>query len=107
MLRESLPLVSPKLPEVCAILILYPIAKGGDAKIISALNAGATWRANQSITPIPPDVDATFTKFTRHLSLSFGQSLTDGTTPLSKAYYEFWAAHNDALKLKQQLQKEA
>ena len=38
---------------------------------ISALNAGATWKA-KGPSKIPPD----------------------GTTPFSKAYYAFWTAHN-------------
>jgi len=78
------------------------LAKSGDMDSIKAINAGATWRANQSpATPIPQDVDVSFTNFTRLLNLGHGERVTDGTTPLSKAYYEFWAAHDAALKSKQ------
>jgi hypothetical protein len=77
------------------ILIFY-IAKAGDFETIKVLHAGATWRANQSTTAVPPDVEAAFATFVKELGRSQSpdkKSLTDGVTRLSKAYYAFWEAH--------------
>ena len=43
---------------------------------------------------MPLDVATSFQKFVSELGSNLGQSPTDGTTPLSKAYYGFWAAYN-------------
>ena len=60
---------------------------------ISALNAGATWKA-KGPSETPPDVAAAFETFIRELEANLDKSPTDGTTPFSKAYYAFWTAHN-------------
>ena len=60
---------------------------------ISALNAGATWKA-KGPSAIPQDVAAAFEIFVKELDANLGKSPTDGTTPFSKAYYAFWTAHN-------------
>ena len=77
-----------------AVASLHPIVRIGDYDSITTLNAGATWRAKGPST-ISPDVDAAFTTFANELRLSPGTSPTDGTTPLSKAYYAFWTAHKN------------
>jgi hypothetical protein len=43
-------------------------------------------------------VEAAFTTFVEELGLdqSSEKNLTDGVTPLSKAYYAFWEAHKAA-----------
>jgi len=77
------------------ILILY-IAKADDFETIKVLDAHATWKVNQFTTTVPPDVEAAFATFIKELSWSQSFSkdrLTDGVTPLSKAYYAFWEAH--------------
>ena len=75
---------------------IYARLDGTDG-LFKSTNAGATWRANGP-SNIPPEVDAAFKTFVKELSLNLGKGLTDGTTPLSKAYYTFWKAHNKQLR---------
>ena len=75
--------------------------------IFSTLNTGATWRV-KGPDNIPQDVVAAFQVFTTELIAIFNQSsadeglinqsVTDGTTALSKAYFAFWAAHLTGLR---------
>jgi hypothetical protein len=77
------------------ILILY-IAKADDFNAIKVLDAYATWKVNESATPVPPDIAAAFTTFIKELGWSESLSkdrLTDGVTSLSRPYYAFWEAH--------------
>jgi hypothetical protein len=79
---------------VYAVASLCSIAKAGHTDSITAINAGATWRA-KGPNNIPQDVAAAFTTFVNALSMNPDESATDGTTPLSRAYYAFWAAHRE------------
>ena len=65
-----------------------------DYSSISALNAGAAWRAKGPVN-IPADVAAAFQTFTTELIANHDQSLTDRTTALSRAYYAFLTALNN------------
>ena len=64
---------------------------------MGTLNAGAAWM-KKGLDNVPADVAAAFQEFTRALRANSDadQSLTDGTTALSRAYFAFWAAHNGA-----------
>ena len=64
---------------------------------MSTLNTGAAWMA-KGLDNIPADVAAAFKAFTTALIANpdADQSLTDGTTALSRAYLAFWAAYNRA-----------
>jgi hypothetical protein len=80
----------------CSAYFIFYIVKAGDFETIKVLNAGATWRANQFTTAVPPDVEAAFATFVKELgwSQSPGKKIwTDGVTRLSKAYFAFWVAH--------------
>ncbi|OCK89838.1 uncharacterized protein K441DRAFT_680863 [Cenococcum geophilum 1.58] len=68
-----------------------------DHPSMSTLNTGASWM-KKGLDNIPADVAAAFQAFTTALraNLDADQSLTDGTTALSRAYLAFWAAHNRA-----------
>ena len=64
---------------------------------MSTLNTGAAWM-KKGLDNIPADVAAAFQAFTTALIANpdADQSLTDGTTALSRAYLVFWTAHNRA-----------
>jgi hypothetical protein len=82
---------------VYAVASLCSIAKAGHTDSITAINAGATWRA-KGPNNIPQDVAAAFMTFVNALSMNPDESATDGTTPISRAYYAFWAAHREGLR---------
>jgi hypothetical protein len=83
---------------VYAVASLCSIAQAGHTDSITTINAGATWRA-KGPDNIPQDVAAAFTTFINALSMNPDESTTDGTTPLSRAYYAFRAAHKEGLRL--------
>ena len=80
-----------------AVASLCSIARAGHTESITTINAGATWRV-KGPDNIPQDVAAAFTTFVNALSMNPDESATDGTTPLSRAYYEFWEAHKEGLR---------
>ena len=80
-----------------AVASLCSIAHAGHTDNITVINAGATWRA-KGPKNIPQDVAAAFTTFIEALSMNPDESATDSTTPLSRAYYAFWAAHREGLR---------
>lgn len=67
------------------------LADAGQREIITTLNAGATLRTKRIF---PTDVNAAFEKFVQEILANDGNGVTDPTSPLGRAYWAFWAAHN-------------
>lgn len=77
------------LPKFYIVASLCSIARVDNFNCISILNIRATWKTKGQI--IPPDVAAAFETFVKELNMNPDQDVTNGTTPLSKAYYTLTA----------------